>query len=564
MTDDPVTDYANEVLSGKIPACKLIKQACQRHLDDLERDDLFFDLSEVQSVIWFISSCCHIEGDLAGTPIILEPPQVFIVGCIFGWLYRKTKRRRFRTAYIEIPRKNGKSTLLAPIGLYMLCMDYEEGSQVYCAATKERQAKIVWDLAKKMVHKSKELRKMIRAFHNTLIHGASNSKFLPLGADSHTEDGLNPHCVIFDELHAQQNRNLWDVLEDAFGARSQPLMLAITTAGTNRDGICYHQRQHCVNFLDPESDITDDRYFAFIATLDDEDMDVDGWQFDKENWIKSNPMLEAPGRNASKRMDWMEDQAAKAKAMPSKEFAFMNKQLNIWTDGETKWIDMAKWDKCKGEIDTDLLKGSECYVGIDLSSKYDITAMVLLFPPSAYDKWVVLPFFYIPKDNIREKIKMDKVPYDQWVEKGLVTATDGDLVDLDFLKHDFLSIGKSYQILEAGYDPWKGTELATSLENEGYEMVLMNQGHKTLFPGTDSLETKIHKGEIMHDGNPVLRWMIKNTTLRFDPNGNGIPDKKNSYSRIDGVSALVNAMGRAIVAGADEKSIYDEQGITFL
>lgn len=559
MADDPTTDYAERVLAGEFPACQLVKWACQRHMDDLERDDVYFDAEAAETVMLFIGICVHIEGDLAGQPIELHPAQQFIVGSIFGWKYTKTNRRKYRTAYVEIPRKNGKSTLLAPIGLYMLIMDAEAGSQVYSVATKERQAKIIWDLARKMVRKSHDLKDEIRVYHNSLIHEASDSKFIPLGSDSDTEDGLNPHCVLADELHAWKYRELWDVMEDAFGARSQPLFLCITTAGTNRDGICYEQREHCANFLDPNSGIEDDRYFAFISTLDDQDMDVEGWEYDERNWIKANPML-----GVSKAFDYMEDQATKAKAMPSKVFAFVNKQLNVWTDGATKWIDMQKWDRCSGVIDLDLLKGCECYAGLDLSSKHDITSLVLLFPPGPYDKWVILPFFYIPKDNVREKIKTDKVPYDRWIEQGLVIDTDGELIDLDFIKHDFLALAQLYHIVEAGYDPWKGTEIATMLENEGHTMVLMHQGHRTLFPPTDSLETKILKGEIMHDGNPVMRWMVKNTALRFDPNNNGIPDKKNSRSKIDGVSALVNAMGRAIVAGADEKSIYETQGIQFI
>ena len=555
---DPVSQYAVDVLDGRHPACRLVKAACQRHLDDLDRNDIYFDAKHVDLVFAFLKLCKHYKGEWAGKPMVLHPAQQFIVGNLFGWKLKSSGKRRFRTAYVELPRKNGKSTLLSAIALYLLAADREPGAEIYAAATKEDQAKIVWQAAWEMVKKSPALSKACKLRHNSVLFPSTTSIFKPLGADSDTLDGLNPHAVINDELHAWKGRELWDVLEDAFGSRSQPLNVAITTAGYNRNGICYQQRDHCVNFLDPNSGIEDDSYFAYIATVDPEDLDDEETKWKESTWYKANPML-----GVSKKIEYMRDQANKAKSMPGKLNAFLNKQLNVWTDGQQLWLNMVKWDLGNKPIDIEMLAGKQCFSGIDLSSTTDITAHVLLFPPGPYEEWTILPFFYMPEQNVMEAVKRDKVPYDLWIEKGYITTTPGDYIDLEFIKQDFIELADRYEIKECGYDPWKATELATSLENLGMKMVSMRQGHATLTPGCDALEKKILKGELRHGGNPVLRWMASNATGRQDPNGNVIPDKKNSYSRIDGIAALVNAMGRAIVAGADQKSIYEEEGLFY-
>lgn len=554
--NDPVTQYAVDVLDGKRPACRLVHQACQRHIDDLKRDDIYFDEKYVELVFSFLKLCKHYKGEWAGKPLVLHPSQQFIVGSLFGWKIKKSGLRRYRTGYVELPRKNGKSTLCSAIALYLLVADQEPGAEIYAVATKEDQAKIVWKAAWEMVKKSPALSIACKLRHKSVLCPSTTSMFSPLGSDSDTLDGLNPHGCIKDELHAWKGRELWDVLEDAFGARLQPLDLSITTAGYNRNGICYQQRDHCVNFLDPNSDIDDDSYFAYIATVDQEDLDDEDAVWKEETWYKANPLL-----GVSKNVEYMRDQANKAQSMPGKKNAFLNKQLNVWTDGQQLWLNMVKWDKGNKPIDFEAIKGKLCYSGLDLSSTTDITAHVSLFPPGPHEEWTILPFFYMPKENVKEATKRDKVPYDQWIEKGFIKATPGDYIDLEFIKHDFLELAEKYEIKECGYDPWKATELATSLENQGAKMVSMRQGHATLVPGCDALEKKILKGELRHGGNPVLRWMASNATGRQDPNGNVIPDKKNSYSRIDGIAALVNAMGRAIVAGEDQKSIYEEEGI---
>lgn len=556
---DPVTKYAKAVIQGREPACLLVKQACQRHIDDLKRDDVYFDDEHADFVFQAIGLCRHIKGELAGKPITLHPSQQFIIGSIFGWKETETDLRKYRTAYIELPRKNGKSTLLSAVAIYMLCADREQGADIYAAATKEEQAKIVWETAWHMVKASPTLSKSCLNRHNSILFPATTSKFRPLGADSKTLDGLNPHAVICDELHAWPNRDLWDVLEDSFGARSQPLMLAITTAGYDKLGICYQQRKHCVQVLDPKSKITDDRYFAYIAGVDAKDLKSPTAKWSPRIWRKANPLL-----GTSKNIAYMEDQAAKAKAMPGKENAFLNKQLNIWTDGEKKWLDMGKWDACGGAIDLEKLKGETCFSGLDLSSVTDITADVLVFPPGPYDEWAILPFFYIPEDNIREREKRDKVPYQEWVDQGFIETTEGDCIDLEFIKRDWLIRADTFAIQECGFDPWKATEIATSLEGEGHTMVSMRQGHGTLSAPTAALEKMILKKQIRHGGNPVLRWMASNAVTRSDANDNRVPDKQKSAEKIDGISALVMALGRGIVSHKQDEELYEDTGILSL
>lgn len=556
---NPVTQYALAVTEGTEPACKFVKQACQRHLSDLTRSNLRFDPDFVDLCFAFLSLCRHHKGEFAGKPLELSMAQKFIVGSIFGWRNVDSNLRRFRTVYIELPRKNGKSTLLSGVALLLLIADNESGAEIYSAATKEDQAKIVWGDAREMIRKSTSLSRATKVLHNSITFPALGGVFRPLGADSKTLDGLNPHGVICDELHAWPNRGLWDVLEDAFGARAQPLMIAITTAGADRNGIAYEQRQHVLQVIDPGSDIEDDSYFGYVATVDEEDKTGPLWWMNEDVWKKANPLL-----GIAKRVDYMRDIAAKAQAMPGKLNAFLNKQLNVWTDGQSLMWNVAKWDECNGEIELELLAGRQCFAGLDLSTNIDITALVFLFPPGPYPEWSIYPRFYIPEENLREAEKRDKVPYRKWVDQGLIDTTPGDFIDLEFIKKDFIDLSGYFQVKECGYDPWRGTEIATALENEGATMVLMRQGHPTLTPAVNALEKKIAKLEVRHGGNPVLRWMISNCTGREDPNKNVIPDKKNSFSRIDGVSALLNALGRAIVAGADKESAYQEREVMFL
>jgi phage terminase large subunit-like protein len=575
ITDD-VLLYCSQVANGEIRACKKIKLACLRHLLDLSRQEdedfpYYYDSEAGDRVVRFARKLCHWEGDWAGQPFEPLLWQRFLLCVLFGWKRKSDHKRRFRYAYVEVPRKNGKSFLASVVGLYMLIADREEGAQVYAAATKRDQAKIVWDAACKIASKSK--------IRQTSLHWlslrvkATNSRFEPLASDSEKLDGLNPHCAILDELHEWPDRALWDVIEDAFGARSQPLMFVITTAGYNKHGICYQQRTHGVSILDGAMSrkYCDDTYFVFIADMDESvRIKKDGtsetyydWQ-NEDRWYEANPCL-----GAAKNVDYMRDQCNKASLMPGKENAFLNKQLDVWTEVEKRWLDMARWDACDGLVEREKLHRQKCYAGIDLSSNTDITAVVLLFPPGPYPEWTVLPFFFLPEDNLKRAARRDRVPYLEWKKTGLLLTTPGDIIDLEFIREFIIKLGEEFSIVEIGFDPWKAVEIATKLQTEGFEMVQMRQGHATLGPPTSDLEKKVLKKELRHGGHPILRWMAGNTTVIRDSNDNIRPDKggegdgktKKQRNRIDGIVALIMALGRGLFGKPIKKSKYEDRGL---
>lgn len=566
---DDTTLYALKVDHEQIPACKKVKQACKRHLLNLARQEepefpFKFDLERADRPVRFASKLKHWEGSFAGK--FFEPMlwQKFILGSVFGWIRKDNGRRRYRYAYIEIPRKNGKSFLAAVVALYMLVADKEDGAQVYSAATKKEQAKIVWECASNIAEKSGI--KQITKHWLSLRVKSTNSVFKPMAAEARKEDGLNPHCAVCDELHEWPSRDLWDVIEDAFGARTQPLLFAITTAGYNQEGICWQQHTHVVNILDSVVNnglYQDETYFGFIADLDEDLLDPKkgghplNWT-EPKFWAQANPCL-----GEAKQEDYILDQVNKARLMPSKENAVKNKQFNIWTQAETKWLDMMKWDECNAlEVDAKRLERLKCYSGLDLSSTNDITAHVLAFPPNGvYDEWSVLTHFYLPKDNLHKRSKQDRVIYEDWVRQGWITLTPGDLIDLDFVFTDALRLKGRYNIVSCGFDPWKAVEIATKLESEGLKMVQMRQGHQTLGPPSRFLELGVLKTQFRFNRNPVLRWMAGNTAGLRDSNDNVRPDKSDHNKRIDGVVALVMALGQGIVDAPARKSKYETQGL---
>ncbi len=568
---DPVTGYARDVVRGKVVAGQLVRQACQRHLDDLKT-------AKARGYIWrlghpsakgkpapartawhaleFFRHLRHYKGKWAGQPLVLEPWQRFIVGSLFGWR-RRDGTRRFRTAYCEIARKNGKSTIAGGIGLYMLVADGEAGAEVYSAATKRDQAKIVFDAAAQMVKRSPGLKRLVAVYKANLSVLSTASKFEPLGADEDGMDGLNVHCALVDELHAHKTRGTWDVLETAVGARQQPLMFAITTAGFIR-GICYELRTYAVKILDGLlSDVSTDSVFAFVATLDP----GDDWR-DPTVWVKANP-----GLGVSVAVDELERQAAKAAELPAAQNNFRCKRLNQWVEQAERWVDMARWDECGDEVDPEALAGRECFGGLDLSATTDLTAFLLVFPPAGEDElWRLLAHFWVPEDRITKVSEghlVDRVPYDVWQRQGLIEGTDGNVVDYDVLRARVGQLGQRYRIREIGYDPWNATQLAVQLQTDGFQMVEMRQGARTLSAPMKYLEGLILDAKLAHGANDVLRWMAGNVAVKVDDNGNITPSKKLSTGRIDGIVAAVMALGRATVA-ADATSIYSTQGIMTL
>lgn len=546
--------YADDVISGKILAGQWIVKACKRHKADLKNGSkrgLYFDEAAGQHAIDFFGFLHHSKGEWAGKVFELSHWQEFIIWVLFGWM-RADGLRRFRTAYNEVPRKNGKSTFAAGIGLYLFFADNEPGAEVYTAATKKDQAKITHSESERMVKASPMLRGRIGIFRDNLHIVNTASKFEPLGADADTLDGLNIHGAVLDELHAHKNRALYDVIETATGARRQPLLFSITTAGHNRHSVCWEQRDYATKILD--NIIEDDTFFAYIACIDD----GDDWT-DPKIWAKANPNW-----MISVKPDDIERKCTKAKSIITAQNAFRRLHLDEWTEQEVRWLDLIAWDKCTAPANPDALKGRRCFLGMDLSTKIDLSALALLFPPDLpAGDWKALFKFYVPEENIRERVQRDRVPYDIWVKQGYITATPGSVIDYDFIKHDIIDWAKFYNIQEIAFDPWNATYLSVQLAEEGFNLVEMRQGHRTMAEPSKELEALVKSGRFSHGANPVMRWMASNVTVRMDSNDNYMPDKAKSTERIDGIVASLMALGRGIVSTKHE-SVYSSRGIMTL
>lgn len=520
---------------------------------DLGRDDLIWDIDEVQRRIACFGLLRHYKGDFAGQPFHIEEWQKFIVGSIYGWKWKRTGKRRYRYAYIEVPRKNGKSFLSAGFGVMgLICggsgLRPEPGAEVYTAATKEDQAKIVWKDAVALVKRSPGFSDVIDTRTKELRHSDSDSFFRPLGADSLTLDGLNPYVVIMDELHAWPSRDLWDVLTDGMGARSEPLVIQITTAGYEQTGICFEQRKHVVALLEGRDGYQDDAYFGIIYTTDAGDD-----PFEPKTWYKANPNL-----GISKTLQYMEEEAQRAQLVPSKLNAFLNKQLNIWTEQEEIWLPMEKWDLGSESFKEDDLISSECVGALDLASTGDIAALVWKFRKDG--RGFVVPRFFIPKDNIRARVLRDRVPYDLWVKQGLLTATPGDLIDYEYIRARTLEDAEKFKPTEIAFDRWNANDTVTILTNAGLKMTPFGQGYASMSPAMKALETEIVSGKLIHGGNPILRWMMLNVAPTRDAAGNIKPDKSRSREKIDGVVAMIMAHGVMILTAPKQGSVYETRG----
>lgn len=537
-----VNSYCRDVLSGKRVAGRFEKLAVERHLSDLKKSKTksfpyYFDEAKALRAINFYHYCRHSKGKWAGKIIELSPWQMFIQASVYGWTHKETGLRRFRTVYEEVARKNGKTTKLAATGLFGLLKDGEEGAEVYSAATKRDQAKIMHEEAKRMVRKSPALKKHVGVFRNNLHVLKTSSKFEPLGRDSDSADGLNVHYGLVDEIHAHKTREMWDVLETATGAREQPLMWTITTAGFNKNGIGYELRTYAVKIL--EGIVQDDTYFAIIFTIDEDE--GDDWH-DEKVWPKANPNL-----GVSVSLDDLRRKAKKAMEMPSAMNNFKCKHLNIWTNAETLWMNMEEWEACGGKISESLLRGRECYGGLDLASVSDIAAFGLVFPPKVPgDRTVVLLRYYLPEDTVKERTEKAHVPYALWAEMGLLTLTPGNITDYNFIKRDIKALSKLYNIKEIAFDRWNSSQLVNDLLDDGANMVPFGQGFASMTAPMKELERLVLSHELNHGDDPVLKWMASNLVAKEDEAHNLKPDKKNSQEKIDGIVAILMGIGRIL------------------
>jgi phage terminase large subunit-like protein len=495
-------------------------------------------------VIGFISKLRQTKGRWAGQPFQLLDWQVNdVVRPVFDTL-RSDGRRRYRTAYIEVPRKNGKSTLVATLALYLLAFDGEYGGEVYSAASDKDQAALTFDMARDIVLQTPGLSGKLKVLDSRkrIVHTKTGSFYRAIPADAAGSHGFNASAVIVDELHVQPNRDLLDVLMTSTGARSQPLLLMITTAGFDRNSICYEYHDYA---LKVRSGVIDDPSFLGVIYSADEQ---DDWK-SPATWRKANPSL-----GATITEEFLASECRRAQELPAYENTFKRLYLNIWTSQETRWIPLDKWDACSGALPE--LDGRACYAGLDLASTTDLAALVLVFPsdddPPIYD---VLPFFFVPADNVQERVRRDRVPYDVWTRQGHVIATEGNVIDYKFILAKLDELAQVYDIRELAYDRWGATKLIQDIQEQGLEVVPFGQGFASMSPPTKELLNLVLSQRIRHGANPVLRWMADNVMVRTDPAGNLKPDKSKSKEKIDGVVATIMALDRAI--RNEGTSIYD-------
>jgi phage terminase large subunit-like protein len=514
-------------------------------------EEFYFDEHSAQLAVRFFEQFLrHSKGEWAGQRFVLEDWQKYeIIRPLFGWK-RPDGTRRYRTAYIEVPRKNGKSTMAAGIALLLLFADDEPGAEVYSAAADRDQAGIVFEQAKQMVEAAPQLARLAEVYKRSIVVPSSVSVYRVLSADVKTKHGLNAHGVVFDELHAQPTRELWDVLTTSVGARRQPLVVAITTAGFDRESICWEQHEYARQVL--EGIFEDPSYFAYIRAADQED----DW-LDEDVWARANPNL-----YATVKMDYLRNEARRAEQTPAYQNTFRRLHLNQWTQQETRWLPLEAWDACGAPFDARLLEGTPCYGGLDLASSSDIASLVLCFTsePGEEERYAWIPFFWIPEENMVERARKDRVPYDAWSRDGLITATEGNVIDYGYIIRDIEELGERYNIREIAFDRWGAFQVSQALEGAGFTMVGFGQGFVSMAGPTKELLRLILDGRLAHGGHPVLRWMADNMVVSTDAAGNVKPNKAKSREKIDGIVAGIMALDRAIRHQA-AGSVYEGRGL---
>ena len=515
-----------------------------------------YDKSAADYAVMFIENLCHTKGTWAGKPFELIDWQEQIIRDLFGTL-KPNSYRQFNTAYIEIPKKQGKSELAAAVALLLTCGDGEERAEVYGCAADRQQAAIVFDVAADMVRMCPALSKRVKilASQKRLIYTPTNSFYQVLSAEAYSKHGFNIHGVVFDELHTQPNRKLFDVMTKGSGdARMQPLYFLITTAGTDTHSICYETHQKAKDIIEGRK--IDPTFYPVIYGADESD----DWT-DPKVWKKANPSLDI-----TVGIDKVKAACDSAKQNPGEENAFRQLRLNQWVKQAVRWMPMEKWDKCAFAVDEDELEGRACYGGLDLSSTTDITAFVLVFPHlDEEDKYIILPYFWIPEDNLTLRVNRDHVPYDVWERQGYLQTTEGNVVHYGFIEQFIERLGERFNIREIAFDRWGAVQMVQNLEGMGFTVVPFGQGFKDMSPPTKELMKLVLEQKIAHGGHPVLRWNMDNIYIRTDPAGNIKADKEKSTEKIDGAVATIMALDRAIRCGNDHgASVYDERGILFI
>lgn len=524
--------YARDVISGKIVACHWVKQACLRQLDDLANGvpGFQFSVAFASRACVFIEHLRHIKGALAGTRIILEPWQIFILTTVFGWVDGE-KKRRFRHVYIEVPRGNGKSALSSGVALYALAADGEGGAECYTFATTRDQARIVFDTSKAMVSMSPDLARefgLTKQAHSVTVM-KTGSVLMPKSAEGSTLDGLNTHIAVIDELHAHKTRELYDVVVTSLGKRRQPLLWVITTAGFDNAGICYEVRTMVTRVLDRT--VIDDAQFGIIYTIDP----GDDWRTEAA-LKKANPNWGVSVMPA----EVMRLQRT-AMELPSSQNNFKTKHLDVWCSASAAWMDSDAWAACEDTgLDLADFEGCPCWIGLDLAAKNDITAKVRLFPYK--DGFAVFAEYYLPKISIE---KATNSQYSGWEIEGRLTATDGAMTDMKVVEEGLREDLSRFDVQAIGFDPWNALSLSTSLANDGAPMVEYRNTVEKFSDPMKRVEAMVQGGKLRHGDDPVMRWMMGNVVAKRDAKDNIFPRKERYENKIDGVVALIMAVGLA-------------------
>lgn len=514
----------------------------------------FYSKPLADRAVNFIHTLKHTKGEWAGQPFRLQGWQENeIIRPLFGTVW-DNGQRVYRKGYISTPKKNGKTELGAAIQLTTLHVDREMSAENYGAAGDKSQASLMFDGAKFMTEHTVDLKRRSRIVDSRkrIAIYETNSYYQVVASDGQLRQGINPHCVTYDELHVAKDRKLWDAFSSAQGARRQPLLLAFTTAGFDKNTICYEIYDHAKEVLKARErgEEIDPMFFAYIAEAAEED----DWT-DPEIWKKANPSL-----GVTVNMEFLQGEFIIAKSNPAEEMKFRQYYLNQWTESSSKWITDVSWMESKGEVDAKKLEKEVCFGGLDLAKTTDIASLVLGFPREE-SIIKLLPFFWIPEERVREKMEKDRAPYDIWIKQGFIRTTPGNVIDYGFIKRDIIKLDEIYRIREIGYDDWAATQIVQELEGENIKMIPLRQGFKTLSPPTLELETRVMQKKIHHGNNPVLLWMIGNTVVERDAAGGIKPSKKKSTKKIDGIVCTVMLIDRIIRnAGNDGKSVYNKRG----
>lgn len=517
----------------------------------------YFDQKAVDRVVLFFENyIVHTIGEWYGKPFLLMEWEYDIIKNVFGWKKKSDHTRRYRTVYVEIPKKSGKSPFASALALYMLVADGERSAEVYAVASAAQQAGIVYTGAKHMVESSTALKSFnIEPMERAIFHHPTQSRFKPIANKVESADGINASCIIIDELHRFAKRDLYDLLEHSMKARKQPLLFIITTAGWDRNSICWEVHEKAERIRDGKQ--IDDSFYPVIYSADiDED-----WT-DPEVWKRVNPSL-----GVTIQLEDIQSMCDDAIRIPGKQSAFRRYVCNQWVEANTPWLDITDWDACGADVFLTRMEGEDCYIGIDLASKRDLTAVVYLFPPrEAGKKWVLIPTFYMPADNVRRRVEDSGVPYVEWVQEGYIKTTPGDTTDYDYILKDVEEVAKSINILEIVFDPFNASQIMTNFQNAGFEnCITYSQTIASMSAPMKEAEKMLLDRSIEQDKSPPMRWMVGNVVPKEDSDERRKPDRSKSADKIDGVVAMLMALGRAIQEEQiNTTSIYSSQGIDFI